>query len=347
MNKKLTLILSSVWLLFNQKAQAIELAKHLSTVIEPEPIERVHPKYPMKAAREGRSGWSKFSFIVEKDGSVSNILEIASSGSEDFTIAAKKALANWKYTPALENGEPIQQCLNTVRMDFKMQDGNSGVRRRFRAKYAKALKLLEQKDYSEVALLIKEMEQFEYRFITENNYLHTIAAEYADSIGDKHQQLFHLSQITFSKDEQDTAQHHLFILNKRFLLAIELNHFQTAYHTYKQLTELPAAGPYLAKYDEIITKVDTFIGSEQDFVVRANIDQQDYWHYSLVRNEFSLIDIKGELNKVDVRCANKRHLYTVEANNTWSLPKSWKNCSLYVYGKDNTSFSLIEHPFKS
>ena len=103
----------------------------------------------------------------------------------------------------------------------------------------------------------------------------------------------------------------------------------------------------MAKYAQTIAKVDAFIDGDKDFIVDAMIKESDYWSYRLVRNEFSLTTIEGSLNKMDVRCENKRHVYTVENNNTWSIPRTWKNCSLYIYGDDNTQFKLVEHPMKS
>ena len=167
-----------------QEEHLDELSKHLTTVVEPEPIKRVHPKYPQKAAREGRSGWSKFSFIVEKDGTVSNIIEIASSGSTDFSKAAEKALKSWRYQPAMENGEPVQQCLNTVQMDFRISNGSDGVRRRFSKTYKKAMQAFEAKDYQQLEELLDKLRSFDYRHIGENNYLHTISALYAEQLGD-------------------------------------------------------------------------------------------------------------------------------------------------------------------
>ena len=79
-------------------------------------------------------------------------------------------------------------------------------------------------------------------------------------------------------------------------------------------------------------------------IVKGDIKDKDYWHTSLVRNEFSLVNIKGALNKLDVRCANQRYIYTVEKDNTWTLPPNWKNCSIYVYGENHTSFKFVEHP---
>ena len=94
---------------FAETERENEIAKLLTVIEEPKPLDRVHPKYPKSAAKEGRQGWTRFSFVIEKDGSVSNVIQLASSGSKDMNQAAIKALAKWKYKPAIENGEPVQQ----------------------------------------------------------------------------------------------------------------------------------------------------------------------------------------------------------------------------------------------
>jgi len=50
------------------QAQAVELSKHLSTIIEPEPINRVAPKYPINAIRQGGEGWVKLAFVMKGQG---------------------------------------------------------------------------------------------------------------------------------------------------------------------------------------------------------------------------------------------------------------------------------------
>lgn len=325
---------------------ATEVSKHLTTIIAPVPITRINPKYPMKAIREGRSGWAKYSFVIEKNGSVSNIVQIDSSGSKDISKAGLKALKKWQYQPAMENGQPIQQCVNTVQLDFTMDKTKGGVRKRFSRKYKSALKALKEEKYVRFEELILEMKKIPYRYTSENNSLHTLAAEYAEVIGDKNKQLRHLSSISFVKSERFN-KYKLAVLHERFFLAASLNEFQNAYRVYTQLKTMDEAKPYFSEYDKVIAKIDAFIGSEQDIIVDANISDNDFWHYTLVRNEFSLVNIEGSLHKLDIRCANKRHVYSVENNNTWTIPKAWENCSILVYGDDNASFKLIEHPINS
>ncbi len=348
MHKQLLKIVTLASFIFTPQLVAIEIAKHLTTIVNPEPIVRVAPKYPINAAKSKREGWAKLSFIIEKNGSVSNVLVTETSGSKDFANAAIKAVAKWQYKPAMENGEAIQQCANSVKMDFRMKnEGESAVTRRFKKKYTLALAALDKKDYPAVEQYIEKMFEIKYRHLTENNILHNLAAEYAEAINDPEKQLYHLDRITLGNNKSISPENKLSILNDRFLLAVKLNKFQKAYNSYKQLKKLDLAKPYLPKYEAVIAKVDNFIGGEQNIVIDANLKQQEFWRYSLVRNEFSLTDISGSLNKLDIRCANKRHVYSVENNNTWNIPKAWKNCSLFVYGEDDTSFKLVEHPIKS
>lgn len=329
-------------------AQQAKLSKHLSTITNPTPIIRVMPKYPISAARNKREGWAKMSFIVETDGSVSNVLVTETSGSKDFAIAAKKAVSKWKYQPAFEDGKPIQQCLNIVQMDFKMtKGGQTGVTRRFRSTYNKALEALKNKEYEQVEQLLLTFKKIKKLHLSENNYYHILAADYAKAINDKALQLHHLYRVTLSNERLTPASQQLSILIDRFTLEVSLNKFHSALATLNKLHALPAAKPYLVNLDKTMAKVDAFIGGDSDFIINGNIKDKDYWQHALIRNEFSIINIDGRLNKLDVRCANKRHVYTVENDNTWTIPSSWKNCSIFVFGEDKASFKLIEHPLKS
>jgi hypothetical protein len=73
MNKTFFIIFLPILLLCN-RVNAIDISRHLSTTTEPTPTFRVDPKYPKNAARNSREGWARFSFIIEKDGSVSNVI---------------------------------------------------------------------------------------------------------------------------------------------------------------------------------------------------------------------------------------------------------------------------------
>ena len=327
---------------------ANEVSTHLTTIIEPTPIKRVNPKYPMDAAKNNREGWAKLSFVIGTDGLVSNVLVTETSGSKDFAAAASRAVSQWEFTPAFADGKAIEQCVNTVQMNFKMDSGGAqGATRKFRRKYEKALAALQAKDYEQTKQVLDEMSKIKKMHLSESNYMHLLAADYAQQINDKPLQLFHLRRVWLDTTNEENAERELSTLNSILMLEISLNQLQNAYGTYKRIIKREAAAPYLENYKKLIGKIDAFIGSDKNIVVQGNIKEDDFWYAALVRKEFSIIDVKGALNKLDIRCANKRHVYSLEENNTWKLPDSWGKCSIYVYGEDNATFNLVEHPQKS
>lgn len=341
-------LLSVIPVLFmSTNTVALELSKRLSTSIDPIPKVRVNPKYPVAAARSSREGWASFSFIIEKDGSVSNVITKETSGSKDITLAAKNAVAKWQYEPAMENGEPIQQCVNSVQIDFRMhKNGETKVTRRFNSLYNKTKAALADKDYAKVKTQLSKFQKLKYMHLSEYNFLQLLSAQYAKAINDDAMQLAHLKKVKFDRNDKD-SEHKLSVLDQRFVLELKLNQLKNAYNTYKRIEALSVAAPYLAHYQNLIKRVDEFINSEQELVVNANIQSQDYWSHALVRNDFTLTNITGKLTKMDIRCANKRHVYTIENNNTWKIPDAWQQCHVFVYGENNATFDLVEHPYQT
>ncbi len=84
------------------------------------PIVRIEPKYPVKAAREGKEGWVKMRFTIAKDGSTKDIEVIDAQPPRLFDSEAKRALSKWKYSPKMEGGKPLEQPGIVVQLDFKM-----------------------------------------------------------------------------------------------------------------------------------------------------------------------------------------------------------------------------------
>jgi TonB family protein len=344
--KKIHIIALFPILFYYPQSQAIELSKHLSTSTKPVPKFRVAPKYPKGAAQASREGWAQFSFIIEEDGSVSNVISTDDSGSKDMTLAAKNAVLKWKFEPALENGKPVQQCVNSVQLDFKMNEGGTKtVTRRFKSLYTKTQEAFDKKDYIKVEEYLANFKKIKYMHLSENNFLQLLHAEYAKVQGDEALQLTHLYKVRFSSKGEDSAQA-LSVLDQRFILEVKLNLLKQAYKTFKAIEKIPASKHYLARYQKIIKRVDEYVNSAADFMVSADIRDNEYWQYALARNEFTLSNIDGKLSKMDIRCANKRHVYSIESNNTWKLPESWQHCHIFVFGENNTTFNVTEHPFK-
>jgi len=79
------------------------------------------PRYPPDAFRSRQEGWVEVAFTVAADGSVKNGSVVNANPPRLFNAAALRAIADWKFQPRLENGQPAEQTMRT-RIEFKLPD---------------------------------------------------------------------------------------------------------------------------------------------------------------------------------------------------------------------------------
>jgi TonB family protein len=80
-------------------------------------ITKTEPKYPDEARRKGVSGTVRVHALISKDGSLSHIKVI--SGDPLLTQAAIDAVQQWRYTPCLLNGTPVE-IDTTIDVNFEL-----------------------------------------------------------------------------------------------------------------------------------------------------------------------------------------------------------------------------------
>jgi TonB family protein len=90
----------------------------LSTIVPARLVERVEPVYPSAARSAKRSGSVLLALTVTKDGRVGKVTVL--KGDSLFSEPAKDAATRWKYTPASEDGKPVESVVQ-VTVNFKMQ----------------------------------------------------------------------------------------------------------------------------------------------------------------------------------------------------------------------------------
>lgn len=73
----------------------------------PRAIEAEKPDYPAGARERGNEGTVRLQMLVNRGGRVESVRIIESSGHTALDKAAEKAVRSWRFSPALQNGEPI------------------------------------------------------------------------------------------------------------------------------------------------------------------------------------------------------------------------------------------------
>lgn len=325
----------------------IKTARLVESIVDAMPVKRIEPKYPSGAARNGKEGWVQMSFIIDTDGSVLEPTVTDSAGDIAFERAALRAIKKWKYTPAEKDGEAIQQCDTKLQFDFSVN--NNGVSRKFSTFYKNAVKLLENKEADKLGLELANAEWAGESNLTEITWFHYLQSEYYFLIGDKKNELKHLYKATHkpkhdkysSRLPEDTNIRNL---HRMFIIEADQQRFNDALYTYNSLKHFKSEHATKTKeaLAPFVEKIEQLIASNNLIIRNANLTKAGTWSHRLSRNSFVIQDINGDLNKLDVRCDNKRNVFTIEEDNQWLIPKSWGKCQVLIDGNKGASFKLVE-----
>lgn len=86
-----------------------------------QPLVRIEPQYPMRAAERGVEGSCWVRFDVTPDGTPTNI-NIYQCDSSLFERASVRAVERWRYNPKVEDGVPVARRGVETRFDFQLSD---------------------------------------------------------------------------------------------------------------------------------------------------------------------------------------------------------------------------------
>jgi TonB family protein len=316
----------------------------LDTVIPAKPIKRVPPEFPSIAARNGNEGWVNFSFVVDKNGAVVDPVVEDSSGIHRFEKAGLRAIKQWQYSPAIRNGENIEQCRNTVRLDFKLDKAIKGARKRFVRAYKKAGKALQTNDIVLAQQLILKMSEDKIWNSYEDTWFWMLKFKLAKAQGNETAQLNSLRKIGFSggNAEYINEASYLLILRQKFVLELKASLYSDALQTFEKIRQRPDSEKTVSAIENYASVARQALKSEAFIVVKGQIGSDGDWWHSLSRNRFRFSDIIGTVDTVELRCANKREKYTVAENTEWKIPKSWGRCKIMVVGDNQANFNLVE-----
>jgi protein TonB len=96
-----------------------EMVFELSQVDQPpRPLVKVPPFYPLSARAKGIEGKVELVFVVQTDGSVSDIEATDSFPGKIFVQAALRAVRQWRFKPGTKDGQPVA---TRVRLPLRFQ----------------------------------------------------------------------------------------------------------------------------------------------------------------------------------------------------------------------------------
>lgn len=306
------------------------------------PLKRVEPKYPIQAAKRGQEGWTEVSFIVEKDGSVSSAIVEDSSGSKEFNKASLRAIKKWRYQPAVEDGEPVQQCNQSVRLDYSLGgEEQRGASRRFVASYKEISALIEAGKLGEAQERLSKLRNKTKWNLYEDAWFWNLSSQYYRVTNDKANQLKSVNRVLSARGFAPNDMR-LRALVDAFILNYNGVSYAKALANFEQIKKAQNSETTVATLQPYVNKLHSLIAGDKPIVKASVIENQHRWRHLLVRNRFALEDVSGQLSKLEIRCKNKVFSYNAAAQNTWVIPRKWQQCYVYIDGTDNTQFKFVE-----
>jgi TonB family protein len=314
----------------------------------------VNPYYPQSALMAGREGWANLSFVVARDGSVVEAMIEESSGDEQIAQAALDAVMKWRYNPALLNGEPVEQAMKTVGIVFQLEDA-TGARRSFTKRYSEIAELLRAGDAAAAAAGIDELEQDGRFNLYDDAWFWFLKAYYLDvaKSSDVDARIRALGRAVGRQVYLEPALH-VTGAQRLYALQARTGNFGAAIDTFEALRDEKAvreADNYEKALADMRPSYDQMLQAVQGrsvLVRQAKIDEHDYWVGKLLRRSFTLVDVVGRVDVVDIRCSQGTGRYAfTNAEQVWNVPESWVGCSVYIKGQPGTTFTFQEYPLES
>jgi periplasmic protein TonB len=87
----------------------------------PVPQVRIDPDYPPQAKDRGIEGWVLFSYTVTKEGRVKDIVILDSQPKGLWDRATLRAVANWRFQPALKDGKPVETRGMKTKYNYELE----------------------------------------------------------------------------------------------------------------------------------------------------------------------------------------------------------------------------------
>lgn len=242
--------------------------------------------------------------------------------------------------------------MSNIRVVFKQAHSPRGVRRDFKQTYDEILELIGEHEFEEAARLLTEMRYSAKAFLFEDAMFWLLNYWYLDLAGnaDPRELRDSLRRAVGYQEDYLEPDAMVFAAQRLYALQVQDRDFSAAINTYRRLRASEAARrssaypEVLGEMEHHLERVLAVINGEDVLVINARIGEHGYWVHDLMRRSFSLEEIAGRLELVDIRCSHgTRRDAAISEGRIWKVPRDWGQCGVYIKGSEGASFNLYEH----
>jgi hypothetical protein len=134
-----------------------------------------------------------------------------------------------------------------------------------------------------------------------------------------------------------------------YIMQVEDGDISSALATFEMLEnfatarDAPSYEPVFIELSSHVEALKEIVAGSRMLATSAIVGVYGYWVHGLLRKSFSLADLQGELELVDIRCSTGTGRYSaISDENVWTVPDAWEDCSVYIKGEPGSTFTLLE-----
>lgn len=337
----------------NAEQEAIDTVAESSRVFIPAKlIERTSPTYPQFELRHRKQAWVRIAYCIDESGSPQNISVLDSVGNAKFDNAAIETVEQWKFEPALINGEPSWQCRNRTGITFALKGSNTGASKGFAKYYRRIGRLIDENKLEEADKVFWQVYESYNLSLYELSKLWAQRVRYETISGNMYMLDMALHRAAASKGKWIEKKSYIRLLELRVQVELKIGQYYSAMRAFRELAKVSGKdSEKILALKPTMKKLRDTIKSDQVLKIEAEVRTKDEcnicnnsWAFTPVRSDFSFANIAGTLDSIELRCNHRLFESAVTGHVEWHIPDSWGTCHVQVYGEPGTTFDVLMLP---
>jgi len=321
------------------------------TFVPAKAIDRTDPRYPVHALR-GREAWVQISYSIDESGTPQDISILDSTGDESFESEALKAASNWRFEPALVDGQPAWQSNNSEYIIFAIDRGFRGASRSFARIFKRFVRQIDIGQFEKADESFQTLLQNDRLNLYEISKLWSQRARYEIRRGDIYKADLAMHRATASGGQWTDRKSYKDLLAAHVRIELQLGFYAAAFTAYEELnTKAGSDSPLVLELKPTMDQLRQVVDSDTVLKVKAEVRKRgecfgcnDSYNFTPVRRRFTFSDIEGKLSSIEMRCTHKRFESEFSDQVEWHIPEAWGSCGVHVYGEPGTTFTVLILP---
>jgi TonB family protein len=334
-----------VYLIFAESAWAEERSVDRQPVdmelfSGPRAKDLVQPKYPRGRQYQDREGWAQLNLMIDADGRPYEVTVVDSTGDQAFEDASIEAIEASTFVPAHFNGKSVDAGHN-VKVTFALRGGQSGARPSFTSAYQRLTKAIAEGDRQAADTIFEDVDVVN---LYEDAHYYLAEYLYHSRWGDPSKQLASLTRAIAHEQDAAYLPREFFVraLLAKFALQVQLQHFGAALHTSKLLKPLVLEADQRQALEASVAEIRRLQQDGRVFAVRGRIDRGTSWYFVLLKRQFHIDEVRGEIAELKLRCDRDYVFFRYDPGMRYQTAEHSGACRLEVVGDPETSFRLVQ-----